>query len=108
MLTSLFLSSKSLAKVLLFNCFIQVILNVKEIYCLKLSTSSVEKGISHLPDWLIQTTSPNVLPSNITEKCLYHTEQYLTALRNRQSWAAKSKLNILKMFRIHILKIMKA
>lgn len=91
MRTPLFLSSKPLyTKVLLFNFFIPVIFNVQHIYCLELSTSSVGKGIPHQPDWLIQTISPNALPS-ISETCLDHTEQYLKALRNRQSWAVKSK-----------------
>lgn len=92
MRTPLFLSSKPLTKVLLllFNFFIPVIFNVQHIYCLELSTSSVAKGIPHQPDWLIQTSSPNALPS-ISETCLDHTEQYLKALRNRQSWAVKSK-----------------
>ncbi|XP_046643543.1 nose resistant to fluoxetine protein 6-like [Daphnia pulicaria] len=89
MRTPLFLSSKPLTKVLLFNFFIPVIFNVQHIYCLELSTSSVEKGIPHQPDWLIQTSSPNALPSKISETCLDHTEQYLKALRNRQLWAVK-------------------
>lgn len=91
MRTPLSLSSKPLTKVLLFNFFIPVIFNVQHIYCLELSTSSVEKGIPHQPDWLIQTSSPNALPSKISETCLDHTEQYLKALRNRQLWAVKSK-----------------
>ena len=88
MTTSLILSFPS-PKVQMFFIFIYIFLNFKQIKCL-VSTSSVQKGQQSYFDWLVQTSSPTALPSNISEKCYDHTEEYLIALRNRKSWAIKS------------------
>ncbi|XP_045034184.1 nose resistant to fluoxetine protein 6 isoform X2 [Daphnia magna] len=43
-----------------------------------------------LDEWWIDSSVPTAsAASNVSEKCLQHTQQYLTALRNRQSWAVK-------------------
>lgn len=45
-----------------------------------------------LDEWWIDSSLPTASAApNVSEKCLQHTQQYLTALRNRQSWAVKSK-----------------
>ena len=93
MATSLLFSFYSHAKVLLLCFIIQFCLNVQQVYC-HITASNFEKGIPYRLslDWLVQTSSPTALSSNISQICFDHTEQYLLALRNRQSWAEKIKL----------------
>ncbi|XP_057379361.1 nose resistant to fluoxetine protein 6-like isoform X1 [Daphnia carinata] len=43
-----------------------------------------------LDEWWIDSSVPTAsVASNVSEKCLQHTQEFLTALRNRQSWAVK-------------------
>ena len=44
-------------------------------------------------EWWIQFSVPTAFSSSsVNEKCFQHSQEYLTALRNRVPWAVQSKL----------------
>lgn len=45
-------------------------------------------------EWWIPSTFPTAIASNISEQCITHTREYLTALRNHVPWALQSKFDI--------------
>ncbi|XP_057375604.2 nose resistant to fluoxetine protein 6-like [Daphnia carinata] len=81
----------SQTKGLFFYVFMAIWFNVQNICCQVLPMQPSTKNIPHqvFVDWLIQTSSPTALASNISEQCIHHTQYYLTALDRRQSWAVK-------------------
>lgn len=42
--------------------------------------------------WIDSSVPTGCATANISENCMQHTQEYLEALRSRQSWAVKSKL----------------
>ncbi|KAK4008049.1 hypothetical protein OUZ56_013206 [Daphnia magna] len=78
-------------KGLFFYVLMAICFNVPKIGCQVLPMQASTKNIPHqvFVDWLIQTSSPTALASNISEHCIHHTQYYLTALNRQQSWAVK-------------------
>lgn len=55
--------------------------------------SSFSFNQKQFEEWSIQSSVPTALfNSNISEKCIQHSREYLAALHNRLPWAVKSRL----------------
>lgn len=57
-------------------------------------TPTHESGFSS-GEWWIPSAIPTAVASNISELCLKHSLEYLTALRSHLPWALQSKFSTL-------------
>lgn len=57
-----------------------------------LNVPKINGLVSRFDEWWIHSSVPTAsVAPDVREKCFQHTQDYLTALRNRQTWAVKSK-----------------
>ena len=56
------------------------------------STPTIENEIEGMDEWIYLSVPTASATSNVSKKCLRHTEKYLKALESRLPWAVQSKL----------------
>jgi|688.fasta_scaffold1057669_2 hypothetical protein len=91
MSTGRLLPSLTRNKLLVHFLFFISLFKSPEVDCLD-SIPTIENEIEEINEWIYLSVPTASATSNVSEKCLQHTEKYLTALESRLTWAVQSKL----------------